>query len=143
LSDNQRSKQMLLCSSSMRRNLRGGGEGRGKGRRRREREKERKVEEAGSNQSNPITPAKFCLLFFFFFFTLHSLTLSLSLSLSFFQPLFLSLSLSLSLSHSLSPVSRIRNKHQGGDSPLSKWRVHLLKVLVRTAGSVHLQRFGE
>jgi hypothetical protein len=31
----------------------------------------------------------------------------------------------------------------GGDSPLSKWRVHLLKGLVRTAVSVHLQRFGE
>jgi hypothetical protein len=31
----------------------------------------------------------------------------------------------------------------GGDSPLSKWRVHLLKGLVQTAVSVHLQRFGE
>jgi hypothetical protein len=31
----------------------------------------------------------------------------------------------------------------GGDSPLSKWRVHMLKGLVRTAVSVHLQRFGE
>jgi hypothetical protein len=34
-------------------------------------------------------------------------------------------------------------KDLGGDSPLSKWRVHLLKGLVRTAVSVHLQRFGE
>jgi hypothetical protein len=32
---------------------------------------------------------------------------------------------------------------QGGDSPISKWRIHLLKGLVQTAVSAHLQRFGE
>jgi hypothetical protein len=31
----------------------------------------------------------------------------------------------------------------GGDSPISKWRIHLLKGLVQTAVSAHLQRFGE
>jgi hypothetical protein len=36
-----------------------------------------------------------------------------------------------------------RLRDRGGNSPLSKWRVHLLKGLVRTAVSVHLQRFGE
>jgi hypothetical protein len=40
------------------------------------------------------------------------------------------------------PPSSLRI-HLGGDSPLSKWRVHLLKGLVQTAVSVHLQRFGE
>jgi hypothetical protein len=35
------------------------------------------------------------------------------------------------------------NQFLVGDSPLSKWRVHLLKGLVRTAVSVHLKRFGE
>jgi hypothetical protein len=40
-------------------------------------------------------------------------------------------------------VANNLNKVQGGNSPLSKWRVHLLKGLVRTAISVHLQTFGE
>jgi hypothetical protein len=31
----------------------------------------------------------------------------------------------------------------GGDSQISKWRIHLLKGLVQTAVSAHLQRFGE
>jgi hypothetical protein len=38
---------------------------------------------------------------------------------------------------------RDERKRLGGDSPLSKWRVHLLKGQVRTAVSEHLQRFGE
>jgi hypothetical protein len=44
-------------------------------------------------------------------------------------------------------LGSLTSQHQltfmGGDSPLSNWRVHLLKGLVRTAVSVHLQRFGE
>jgi hypothetical protein len=32
---------------------------------------------------------------------------------------------------------------QGGDSPISKWHIHLLKGLVQTSVSAHLQRFGE
>jgi hypothetical protein len=32
---------------------------------------------------------------------------------------------------------------QGGHSPISKWCIHLLKGLVQTAVSAHLQRFGE
>jgi hypothetical protein len=31
----------------------------------------------------------------------------------------------------------------GGDPPISKWRIHLLKGLVQTAVSANLQRFGE
>jgi hypothetical protein len=53
------------------------------------------------------------------------------------------LSLSLSLLSLLSSLLSPLSISLGGDSPLSKWRVHLLKGLVQTAASVHLQRFGE
>jgi hypothetical protein len=40
-------------------------------------------------------------------------------------------------------VANVSTSRGGGDSPLSKWRIHLLKGLVQIAVSQHLQTFGE